>query len=419
MLGYFKDFVLNIFIICSPLALYPYIHKAKSNVLLYRFFVSILFSLAIMMTMSFPINLNGLIYDFRSIPLAIGALYGGLHVSIFLYVVLLLYRNFLHGPNEWVYVISIMPSFVVYLFLYKRFRSLPIVRKIAVVILYCSLIKLLTFASYHIWTGQMEILLIKPNATLQTYVLQAIIAGICAYIIYVQDQFFLMQEEMIRSEKMKIVGDMAASVAHEIRNPLTTIRGFIHLFATANLENDKKETYKKICFEELDRAELIIADYLSLAKPDPEVVEAININEEIHYLSNVLMTYANYHNIQIEVETTEEHDFHIHGDRYKFRQALINIGKNAIEAMQGGGLLELKTDIRDNHALIVLSDNGSGMAPEQMKRLGTPYYSTKEKGTGLGTMVSFSIIKKMNGKIDVKSELGIGTEFYLSFPKAN
>ncbi|WP_053373131.1 ATP-binding protein [Paenibacillus sp. FJAT-27812] len=419
MLGYFKDFVLNIFIICSPLAVYPYIHKAKGNKVLYRFFVSILFSLSIMMTMSFPIHLNGLIYDFRSIPLAIGALYGGMQVSICLYVVLMLYRFFLNSPNGLEYVISLLPSFVVLALFYKRFHALSLARKVAVVIVFCSLIKLITFTIYLALIGEMELLLANPMGTLQTYLLQAVIAGLCAYVIHIQDQFFLMQEEMVRSEKLKVVGDMAASVAHEIRNPLTTIRGFIHLFATADLGKEKKETYKRICFEELDRAELIISDYLSLAKPDLEVVEAININHEIHYLANVLMTYANYHNIEIDVKTMKEQEFHIHGDRNKFRQALINIGKNAIEAMQSGGLLVLKTDIRDDHALIVLSDNGSGMAPEQMKRLGTPYYSTKEKGTGLGTMVSFSIIKKMNGKIDIKSELGIGTEFYFSFPKAN
>lgn len=416
---YLKDLLLNIFIICSPLALYYYIYKIKNNKLLYRFCLYVLFSLAIITTMSFPINLNGLIYDFRSIPLAIGSLLGGVQVSFFLYATLLLYRSFQNSPNEWLYVISILPSFVLFVYLSKSYSSRTLTQKITVAVLYCTLIKLLTFTIYLSFTGQLELLVNRPWGTLQTYILQGFIAGICVYVIEMLHCFFIMQEEIARSEKMKIVGDMAASVAHEIRNPLTAIKGFIQLFATADLDKDKKKLYQKICFEELDRAEAIIADYLSLAKPDPEVVEAIDVHQEMHYLANVLMTYANYNNIQIQVMTEEEQAFHIQGDRYKFRQALVNIGKNAIEAMQSGGLLELKTMIRDQHAWVILSDNGSGMSSDQIKRLGTPYYSTKEKGTGLGTMVSFGIIKKMNGKITVKSEPGAGTEFNLIFPKAN
>lgn len=416
---YLKDLLLNIFFICSPLALYPYIYKVKNNTLLYRFCLYILFSLAIITTMSFPINLNGLIYDFRSIPLAIGSLFGGVQVSFFLYATLLLYRYFQDSPNDWLYVLSILPSFVVFIFLYKSYSSLSLIRKITVAIIYCTLIKLMTFSIYLSVTGLLDLLVNKPGVTVQTYILQGFIAGVCVYLIEMLHRFFMMQEEIVRSEKMKIVGDMAASVAHEIRNPLTTIKGFIQLFASADLDKDKRLLYQKICFEELDRAESIIADYLSLAKPDPEVVEAIDVHKEMHYLENVLMTYANYNNIQIQVMTEEEQVFHIQGDRYKFRQALINIGKNAIEAMQSGGLLELKTIIRDQHAWVILSDNGSGMSSDQIKRLGTPYYSTKEKGTGLGTMVSFGIIKKMNGKITVKSEPGAGTEFNLIFPKAN
>jgi two-component system sporulation sensor kinase B len=226
-----------------------------------------------------------------------------------------------------------------------------------------------------------------------------------------------MQEEVINSEKMKIVSDIAASVAHEIRNPLTAVRGFIQLLGSEALDKDKKNYYQQICLEELDRAQLIITDYLSLAKPDPEMIESINVNDEINYLSNVLLTYANYNNIQINVVLSEDSPLLVVGDRYKFRQALINIGKNAIEAMNNGGILEIKTNKINDNIVLAISDTGVGMTSEQIKRLGIPYYSTKEKGTGLGTMVSFGIIKKMNGKIDISSELGKGTEFKIIFPK--
>ncbi|KRE48103.1 ATP-binding protein [Paenibacillus sp. Soil522] len=415
MIEYIKDFLLNIFIIFSPLAFYPYIYKTKSRPLLYRFLMYIFFALAIITTMSFPVTINGLLYDFRTIPLAVGSLYGGVQVSVLLYLTLMLYRYLLGNPNVWIYILALLPGFVVFLFLYKSFQSLKLVQKIAVAVILCTLIKLLTFTVYLSLTGQIGLLLNNPISTVQNLFLQGLIVGLCVYAIEFLNKYFMMQEEIVRSEKMKIVGDMAASVAHEFRNPLTTVRGFIHLFGTTTIDKEKKEFYRKVCIEELDRAELIITDYLSLAKPDPEHIETLDVKAEIHYLSNVLLTYANYNNIQVNVQTGSEQPIFITGDRFKFRQALINIGKNAIEAMQDGGTLTLKTYYRNDQVLIVLSDNGNGMTPEQVKRLGTPYYSTKDKGTGLGTMVSFSMIKKMNGKIDIRSEIGKGTEFMLAF----
>ncbi|WP_051251408.1 ATP-binding protein [Paenibacillus harenae] len=418
MIGYLKDFILNIFVIFTPLLMYPYIFKTKSSTLLYRFLLYLLFAVPLIITMSIPVNLNGLIYDFRSIPLAIGSLYGGWQVSLLLYLTINVYRYILGNSNDLQYLAALLPSFVFVLFFLKFFSSMKLAQKIATAFILCTLVKLLTFSIYLTLTGQLELLTSKPLLTVQTYLLQGVFIGLCVYLIELLKNYFYMQEEVFKSEKMKIVGDMAASVAHEIRNPLTTVRGFIHLFGSADLDKEKKEYYKRICFEELDRAELIITDYLSLAKPDPEVVEKININEEVQYLANVLLTYANYNNIQINVNLIRQCTPYIVGDRYKFRQALVNIGKNAIEAMQGGGVLDLRTDKLHGQALIIISDTGHGMTPEQLKRLGTPYYSTKEKGTGLGTMVSFSIIKKMNGKVDMKSELGKGTEFKLLFPVA-
>nr|WP_281282484.1 ATP-binding protein [Paenibacillus piri] len=378
----------------------------------------ILFAFALVVTMSFPIDLNGLIFDFRSIPLVIGALYGGTFVSALLFFTLILYRDMLGAPHNWYYFFAILPGFILLVLSLKPFQSLKLYPKMFVSILLCTVIKLFAFGLYLSLTGQLTLLTIKPASTLITYLLQACIVGFYVYLLEFLNGHFQMQDEIVKSEKIKMIGEMAASVAHEIRNPLTTVRGFIQLFGNANLEPDKKEIYQKICLDELDRAQLIITDYLTLAKPDPDIVEKINVNGELDYLSNVLLTYANYNRIQVDKTPSENNDLCILGDRYKFRQALINIGKNAIEAMNQGGSLRLKAFLRHDGVVMIISDTGAGMTPEQVKRLGTPFYSTKEKGTGLGTMVSFGIIKKMDGKIEIESEPGKGTTYTLLFPAA-
>ncbi|MDD9268079.1 ATP-binding protein [Paenibacillus sp. GCM10023248] len=210
---------------------------------------------------------------------------------------------------------------------------------------------------------------------------------------------------------------MAASVAHEIRNPLTTVRGFVQLMGAPNIDPEKRQFYQRISLEELDRAQSIINDYLAVAKPEPEKDELILINEEVHYVSQVLLTLANYHDVKIEV-SLQHSQMIIEGDRNKLRQSFINIGKNAIEAMANtGGLLEITSSSGHGGSVIVsFRDSGIGMTQEQIGRLGTPYFSSKEKGTGLGTMVSFSLIRAMKGKIRIDSEKGKGTVFEITFP---
>ncbi|SDN04272.1 two-component system, sporulation sensor kinase B [Paenibacillus sp. yr247] len=417
MINFFKDFLLNIFLIFAPLVAYPYTYKSQSKTKIYSILIYIFFSFAIVFAMSFPVNLNGLIYDFRSIPLLVGSLYGGIYVSVFLYITLILCRYFLGNPNNLIYAMSIIPTIVLVALLLKRYKQLNLIQKIISAVIICSLIKFLTFVMYLSLVNNFDLLATHVLITIKTYILQGVVIAVFIYLIEFLQKYFHMQEEAIRGEKIKIVSEMAASVAHEIRNPLTSVRGFIQLIGAPNLDQEKKEFYQKISLEELDRAQMIITDYLSIAKPEPEKIEKINLKVEVQYVSNVLLTFANYNNVKMDVSLLCDGRMFILGDRYKLRQSLINIGKNAIEAMSNnGGVLDIKLSEQKNKIVVTISDNGIGMSEEQISRLGTPYFSTKEKGTGLGTMVSFSLIRAMKGKIKIASEMGKGTVFEISFP---
>jgi two-component system sporulation sensor kinase B len=247
------------------------------------------------------------------------------------------------------------------------------------------------------------------------YIVQSLFMGLAVYIIESIRRNADLKKELIFSEKMNIASVISASVAHEIRNPLTSVRGFIQLLTQTELNPEKKQMYGEICLEEIDRAEQIINDYLSLAKPYPEVEEKLDLGEEIQYICNVLTSLANLTGAEVEIKY--DINLFVLGDRQKLRQSIINIAKNGIEAMENKrGILKIEAYRRNNEVILSISDTGIGMTIDQINRLGVPYFSNKNKGTGLGMMVSFSFIKGMLGKINVKSELGKGTVFDISFP---
>ncbi|MEK3883492.1 ATP-binding protein [Paenibacillus sp. PL2-23] len=414
-----KDFLLNVLIVSLPLILYPFMYRFfRGKRIAFQTMLCALFGVSILLTMCFPVVMNGLNYDMRSIPLTIGALYGGGWVALALYGTVTLGREMLGSSDLGWYILAFIPSFFFVLVAIRWFERARLRQKLGIAVVVCTLVKGITIVLFLQFTGRQDRFWSHLEDTLILYAIQGLMAAAFVYAIELVHRHYQMQEEVVRSEKMRLVSEMAASVAHEIRNPLTSVKGFIHLMGGAEVSPEKRAFYKDICFTELERAENIISDYLSLARTEPETVETIDLNEEASYLSNILLNYTNLNNIKLYIALQDSVPLQTRGDRSKLRQALINIGKNAVEAMPDGGSLELRTEVRLDKATLSISDTGVGMTPEGIARLGTPFYSTKEKGTGLGTMISFSIIKKMDGKIEVDSEPGKGSKFTIILPKS-
>jgi two-component system, sporulation sensor kinase B len=220
--------------------------------------------------------------------------------------------------------------------------------------------------------------------------------------------------EIRKFEKLKSVSEVAASISHEVRNPLTATRGFIQLLSDNNLTIEEKNLYISISLEELDKAASIITDYLTFATPSLENIEILELNKELDTIMKTITPLALINAVDIEIEKTEA--IYVAGEREKFHQCLINLMKNSIEAMPDGGKLMITLQELNGKVVITVADTGAGMTDEQIERLGTPYFSTKVNGTGLGTMVIFSIVKAMMGEIKVDSKIGKGTCFTILFP---
>ncbi|WP_026691651.1 sensor histidine kinase [Alteribacter aurantiacus] len=226
----------------------------------------------------------------------------------------------------------------------------------------------------------------------------------------------LMERELMRSEKLKVVGEMSAGLAHEIRNPLTTIRGFIQLFDSK--KEASNERYYNLIINEIDRVNNILTDLMNIANPKLSD-EPKETNLELLLDDLLLLHQSQLKKKGIEVNT------YFHGklpsvflDANKIQQVLLNLVQNACEAMDNGGRLTVSTSYHKPKQEIVLSftDTGVGMDAETIEKLGTPFYTTKKTGTGLGLTTSYRIIEEINGQIAVTSTKGVGTTFSVHIP---
>ncbi|OIK11283.1 two-component sensor histidine kinase [Bacillus sp. MUM 116] len=223
------------------------------------------------------------------------------------------------------------------------------------------------------------------------------------------------QKELQRAEKMNAIGQLAAAVAHEIRNPMTVVRGFLQIFLTKDHLSETELSYIQLMIDELNRAEIIINDYLSLAKPDLEQIEKVDISDLSKKVADLMNTFA-FMSKNISLHTILKTEVLVKGNQSELKQVIINIVKNGIESMRSGGVLTLTVRKNERYGEIIVTDTGIGMSPEEMERLGTAFYSLKEKGTGMGLMVCYQIVERMKGRIDVESEKGVGTTFKVCIP---
>ncbi|MGG1519587.1 ATP-binding protein [Paenibacillus oryzisoli] len=283
------------------------------------------------------------------------------------------------------------------------------------------------FATFAIM-GILDLVLFYGNGQRYQFILwkYGIIGFLLTLIIILCRRFAINQKHMINyakelefynhqlqlSEKMEMISSLAASVAHEVRNPLQVTRGFLQLVSSS--ADSKNKEYMGIAIEELDRASVIITDFLTFAKPQLDEMVELNVNKEISQIEGIIVPLATMHGGGISVSVPN--DLYILGNSSKLKQVLMNLIKNSIEAFQTEGQIHIWAYRKQEEVWIHIKDNGEGIEPEQLMKLGEPYYSTKTKGTGLGLMVTFRLIDMMKGKVEFKSQRHQGTEVILRFP---
>ncbi|MGG1572538.1 ATP-binding protein [Fictibacillus sp. NRS-1165] len=360
-------------------------------------------------TMSQPVLYSEIYkYDFKAVAIILSFLYGGKRAGFAAFLALLVTGFFtdqrllvLFG-NYTVFCLLLLP-------VTSMFHRYRIKGKVILISLFYMMIPI-TRGAFLLSKGDHRQTFFELSSSL--IVLATLIAIV--YLIENMNEQIEMKQELIRTEKMNVVSQLAASVAHEIRNPMTSVRGFMQLMQKENLTKEQ-QLYISISIEELDRAQEIINQYLALAKPQTDQYETIDLTSVIQQSIDVMHSYAILNSIHITQQV--ESSLEIEGLKLEIQQVLINIIKNAIEAIKSEGEIRISAAKNsDGFVSIQIKDNGVGMTEDQMKKLGSPYYSTKEKGTGLGLTVCHQIVKQMGGQIRIKSELKKGTSFTINLP---
>ncbi|MEH7155067.1 PAS domain S-box protein [Neobacillus drentensis] len=221
------------------------------------------------------------------------------------------------------------------------------------------------------------------------------------------------EERLRRTEKLSIVGELSASVAHEIRNPLTSLKGFVQLL---QMDDVKHQYYHQIMLDELNRINDIVGELLLLAKPQILKYTHAGLQKLLTDVISLLNTEASLYNVQIEA-SFPENEIMIECEPNQLKQLFINIIKNSIEASQKGGLVSIELEqAEENKVFINIKDNGCGISKERLEKIGEPFYSSKEKGTGLGLTVSFKIVQSHQGTIHFDSLKNQGTSVQITLP---
>ncbi|KRE48077.1 ATP-binding protein [Paenibacillus sp. Soil522] len=358
-----------------------------------------------------------LYWDLRYVPLVISTVYGGPIAGFINYLMILATRTYLGGNAILFGFVSITLAFLGPLLFAKKIARLTGRRRIRAVVLISiipSFVMLLILISYTLLKQVEKPLDFEPIwAVLFFGLIQTLGTWLSCTLQEFNFERAIMKEEIQRAEKLKTLGEVAASIAHEIRNPLTVVQGFLQLMSATIVEG-KNRNYLQIALDELARAEVIITDYLNFSKPKLTKFEKFSLSDLIENITILLTPLASYKGIQFDSQV--EQQIYMHTDRGQLQQALVNVIKNAVEASTEKAVVQIKLALKGDRVELKIIDKGKGMTPEEIQRIGTLFYTTKESGTGLGTSVAVRFIEAMKGSIIYESEKGKGTICTISFP---
>ncbi|WEK54624.1 MAG: HAMP domain-containing sensor histidine kinase [Candidatus Cohnella colombiensis] len=409
-----KELLLQQFFALMPFVMFNIYYRDKMQNY-DRKFIIITSVICLFLSMTFGAGvITGFFYDIRFVIMFFGLIFGGLQTGFILLFEFVLYRIYLGGDGTWPSMITMSIAFPLSILLYKMYQRIH--RKSLIILMAGFIISLIPLATVYFHNPED----VTSHLVFHTFAIPIQnAAGI--WILIPLFQRAISNKELFiiyaQNEKMEAISHVAASLVHEVRNPLTTVKGFLKLIRESPMERNKVESYIDICTEEIQRTESILSEYLSISKPMTEKREAVDLYLQLQTIIDVMKPYANMYNVNLDMNKTAG-PIQILANQDRIKQFLVNIIKNAIEACANVplGEVNLRLEVINRKAILTIKDNGIGMSQEQVNRLGSIYFSTKTKGTGLGLTFSYQVIHELGGSVSVHSIPQVGTQFSITLP---
>ncbi|WYP27584.1 ATP-binding protein [Alkalihalobacillus sp. FSL W8-0930] len=416
--GIFEKLILHVLIVLVPIILYLMIYegqpKKRKNIVLICFM-----SIAAILCVMYPFHDNGLLWDLRYVPIVIAFMYGNRTAGLTVTGIVLLVRVYQGGDMIVYGVIGLIINSIIFLLLTHLVKEKVLqsnrlkISMFGILIpiglqLMLALVKLVREGTFQ---SDIDELLVFSGVYTSLILFSMFIAA-SLYEMFLKRE--RMQDELLYAVRQQSISELSASIAHEVRNPLTVVKGFLQLMKEDDTQ--AKQEYYQLILSELNRAENIIHEYLTLSKPQLGESLTVPMKECLVHTITLLTPYAFKEGVLLKELKTNEQEAFVFTDRSKLKQAIINFLKNAIEASAPSGEVEVTMNVNKQFVEVEIRDTGKGMSKEELAKIGTVYYSTKEEGTGLGTMVSIRLIEEMGGKILYESEVNKGTTVQIVLP---
>lgn len=412
---YIQNVLLQLLFALTPFVLYNiYYHDKPVNYS--KNFITITCTLCLILSMTFPSSVqSGFIFDIRYVIMFFGLVFGSMFTGLILLVEFVIYRLLIGGEGLVSAMIIFMMTSTLSIVLSTLYRSrseyrglITFFAGICFSVIPIGILFLMKF-NYLTENLPFHLIVIFSQNSLGIWLLISLFNKAVA-----DKQLYL---KFLQKDKVETIGHVAASLAHEVRNPLTAVLGFLKLIRQDSISKEKKQYYIDICVEEIQRTEEILSEYLSIAKPIDPTYEQIDLERQLLSVIEIMTPYARMNDVTLEIHNKGQ-SLHISANSKEINQLFINFIKNAIEACTSvtRGKVIIRMDFESLLAKVIIHDNGIGMSNEQLDKLGTIYFSSKNRGTGLGLTYSYQLIRSMNGSISVRSEQGKGTEFIITLP---
>ncbi|PLS16453.1 two-component sensor histidine kinase [Bacillus sp. M6-12] len=270
------------------------------------------------------------------------------------------------------------------------------------------------------WTMKIQIPSSIPAINYQFLINFMLTVVAVAHILFLFIKYLLlkrearMQQKLIDAQKLEVVGTLAASTAHEIKNPLTGIKGLIQLLKEKHIDQED-QFYFSVIMEEISRINDIVSEFIILGKPAAPLMSVMDIREVASDLAPIIESEARLYNAEFHLSLPSD-PLMVSCSKDQLKQVILNVSKNGFEALREQGALNISLSKKDTKVYIVISDNGIGISEAEIERVFDPFYTSKKSGTGLGLLICKRIVELFHGTISISSQENEGTQVAIILP---